>query len=201
MMKPSKIFESNFGGFNMNIGRNILELRKQKGIKQEELAAELGVTAAAVSKWENGYTLPDILMLCALADFFEVTTDELLGRNTAPKQAIVVAKTEELGQKIADLIGKYNMETKVILTDLETALAVLAFEAEHKNEVKYLFTATGQPLSEEELDAFNGVTHIDVHTTGGSEEDVLQGIEMYLKNMSTFHSLSERKTHISKHTK
>ena len=38
----------------MNIGQKILELRKQKGIKQEELAAELGVTAAAVSKWENG---------------------------------------------------------------------------------------------------------------------------------------------------
>ena len=38
----------------MNIGRNILELRKQKNITQEELAAELGVTAAAVSKWENG---------------------------------------------------------------------------------------------------------------------------------------------------
>ena len=53
----------------MNIGRNILELRKQKNITQEELAAELGVTATAVSKWENGYTLPDIMMLCALADF------------------------------------------------------------------------------------------------------------------------------------
>lgn len=38
----------------MNIGRKILELRKQKVIKQEDLAAELGVTAAAVSKWENG---------------------------------------------------------------------------------------------------------------------------------------------------
>ena len=67
----------------MNIGQKILELRKQKGITQEELAAELGVTAAAVSKWENGYTLPDILMLCALADFFEATTDDLLGRNTS----------------------------------------------------------------------------------------------------------------------
>ena len=63
----------------MNIGSNILAMRKQKNVTQEVLAAELGVTAAAVSKWEKGYTLPDILMLCALADFFEVTTDELLG--------------------------------------------------------------------------------------------------------------------------
>ena len=64
----------------MNIGQNILRLRKQKSIRQEELAAELGVTAAAVSKWENGYTLPDILMLCALADYFEVSVDYILGR-------------------------------------------------------------------------------------------------------------------------
>ena len=66
----------------MNIGKIILDLRRKQNITQEELAAELGVTAAAVSKWENGYTLPDILMLCALADFFQVTADELLGRNT-----------------------------------------------------------------------------------------------------------------------
>ena len=64
----------------MNLGSKILELRRQKNITQEELAAALGVTAAAVSKWENNYTLPDVLMLGALADYFTVTTDELLGR-------------------------------------------------------------------------------------------------------------------------
>ena len=38
----------------MNLGKNIYELRKAKAVTQEELAAELGVTAAAVSKWEKG---------------------------------------------------------------------------------------------------------------------------------------------------
>ena len=185
----------------MNIGRNILELRKQKNIKQEELAAELGVTAAAVSKWENGYTLPDILMLCALADFFDVTTDELLGRNTARKQAIIVAETEELGWKIADLVGKYNIETSVILTDYETALAVAEYDAEHKNEVTYMFTALNRPLKEREMDSTHGITHVNVHTTGGTDEDALNGIELYLKNLATFHSLADLKTHVTKHTK
>ena len=64
----------------MNIGKQIQTLRKQKGITQEALAAEMGVTVGAVSKWENDMTLPDIQMLCSLADYFEVTTDELLGR-------------------------------------------------------------------------------------------------------------------------
>ena len=38
----------------MNFGKTLAELRKQKNMTQEELAAQLGVTAAAVSKWENG---------------------------------------------------------------------------------------------------------------------------------------------------
>ena len=185
----------------MNIGKNILELRKQKNITQEDLAAELGVTAAAVSKWENNYTLPDILMLCALADYFGVTTDELLGRNTARKQAIIVAETEELGQKISDLISKYSITTAVILTDYEAALAVAQFEAEHKNEVKYMFSALKRPLNEREMDDTHGITHINVHSDAGTDEAALDGIELFLQNMNTLHSLSDKKTHITKHIK
>ncbi|MCI9335808.1 MAG: response regulator [Lachnospiraceae bacterium] len=64
----------------MNIGTQIRALRRQKGTTQEALAAELGVTVGAVSKWENNMTLPDVQMLCCLADYFKVTTDKLLGR-------------------------------------------------------------------------------------------------------------------------
>ena len=64
----------------MNIGEQIRSLRNQKKVTQETLAAEMGVTVGAVSKWESGTTLPDVQMLCSLADYFEVTTDKLLGR-------------------------------------------------------------------------------------------------------------------------
>ena len=86
----------------MNFGKIIFELRKKRNLTQEELAAELGVTAAAVSKWEKGYSLPDILMLCSLADFFQVTADELLGRERNWKYGVVAAETEALGQQIAN---------------------------------------------------------------------------------------------------
>ncbi len=185
----------------MNFGKTIMELRKKKAVTQEEMAAQLGVTAAAVSKWENDYTLPDILMLCALADYFCVTTDELLGRNSAPDQAIIVADTEELGQKISELAQKYGIETAVILTDYEAALAVAQFESEHKNQVKYLINATSHPLSEQEMDEAHDIIHIDVHTTGGIDEDILNGIELYLKNIDAFHSLSKHKVYVTKHTK
>ena len=72
----------------MNIGNQIQKLRKQKDITQEILASEMGVSVAAVSKWENGNSMPDIVMLCALSDYFQVTTDELLGRCHMEKYVI-----------------------------------------------------------------------------------------------------------------
>ena len=172
----------------MHIGKMILEFRKKKNVTQEELAAELGVTAAAVSKWENGYTLPDILMLCALADYFEVTTDELLGRRAVKSQAVVAAQTEELGRKIAGLLQKYNIHTAAILTEHDAALAIAESEAEN---IQYLFAAMDHPLEERETDNTHGVIHVNVHFTNGTDEDALNGIELYLKNMDAFKNITD----------
>lgn len=105
----------------MNLGDKILEIRKKKNITQEELAAELGVTAAAVSKWENGYTLPDLFMLCALADYFNVTTDELLGRVKELKYAVIAAETPELGKKVEEMAKRYGVVAVSVHTDYEEA--------------------------------------------------------------------------------
>ena len=172
----------------MNIGSIILALRKQKNVTQEALAAELGVTAAAVSKWEKGYTLPDILMVCALADYFQVTTDELLGRSGAKKQAIVVADNEGLAEKIAELAAKYGIQVCAVFTDYG---AGQAYEAAHENEIQYMFTATDRPLEEREMENGNGVIHINVHHNGGSDEDKLNGIELYLKNEDAFKNITD----------
>ena len=51
----------------MEIGKRIQHLRREKGLTQEQIAAALGVTSAAVSKWETNAALPDIGMLCPLA--------------------------------------------------------------------------------------------------------------------------------------
>lgn len=65
----------------MNIGNNISALRKKKGITQEELANELGVSAQAVSKWENNSSCPDVSLLTEIADYFGVSVDSLLREN------------------------------------------------------------------------------------------------------------------------
>ncbi len=63
----------------MTINSQILKLRNKKGITQEELASVLGVTNQSVSKWELGICCPDIQLIPKLAEFFGVTSDELLG--------------------------------------------------------------------------------------------------------------------------
>ena len=63
----------------LNISENIIRLRREKKVTQEELADFVGVTKASVSKWENKQSMPDILLLPQLAAFFDVTIDELVG--------------------------------------------------------------------------------------------------------------------------
>ena len=63
---------------SMKIGSNIAALRKEKGITQEELANALGVSAQAVSKWENNSSCPAVSLLTDIADYFGVTVDALL---------------------------------------------------------------------------------------------------------------------------
>lgn len=118
----------------MNLGKTILHLRKQKNVTQEDMAAELGVTAAAVSKWEHGSTLPDILMLGALADYFEVTTDELLGRYHHSKHAVILASNPQLGEKIEEMVKKKGLEPCGVFIDKAEALSA----AEKDPRIKYL---------------------------------------------------------------
>ena len=64
---------------NINIGENIKNLRKKKEITQEELAEYLGISFQSISKWERGDGLPDITMLPDIADFFNISIDDLIG--------------------------------------------------------------------------------------------------------------------------
>lgn len=79
------------------IGENIKRLRRQKGITQETLAERMLVSAQAVSKWERNEALPDISMILPLASYFGVSTDELLGLDSA--------KAEE---KIQEILNERN---------------------------------------------------------------------------------------------
>ena len=71
----------------MNIADRIQNLRKSKGISQEELADKMGVSRQAVSKWESEQSMPDLDKVIIMSGYFEVTTDYLLKGIENEKQA------------------------------------------------------------------------------------------------------------------
>ena len=114
------------------IGSVIRELRKEKGISQEELSVILGVTAQAVSKWENDNGLPDISLLVPIADYFDVSLDYLFVRNDVDCYCIEELKTAEILEEIkasytkvreALLLYPHNYRYHLNLADAEYQLA------------------------------------------------------------------------------
>ena len=69
-----------------NIADTIRHHRKRLGLTQEQLAERVGVSFQAVSKWECGTATPDLSMIVVLANFFDITTDTLLGVDIAKKK-------------------------------------------------------------------------------------------------------------------
>ena len=78
----------------MSLSEKLYALRKSKGLSQEELAEALGVSRQAISKWENGSAIPESDKLIAIATYFAVSLDELIGRE------------ECIGQPAPDAISK-----------------------------------------------------------------------------------------------
>lgn len=75
---------------NLKIGDRIRSKRRERDLTQEELANILGVSKAAVSKWENEESYPDITTLPQIAQLFHMTMDELFDYNPEHKPLVIV---------------------------------------------------------------------------------------------------------------
>ena len=85
------------------LGENIRSLRIANGITQEQFGYEMGVSAQAVSRWENGVTYPDIIMLPMIADYFDVSLDYLCERQWNNQIGYVADDRREDMIKISEL--------------------------------------------------------------------------------------------------
>ena len=70
----------------LKLGENLKKLRIENGLTQEQLAESFGISPQAVSRWENNGAYPDITLLPVIANYFDITTDELLGVDVERKQ-------------------------------------------------------------------------------------------------------------------
>ena len=143
----------------MNIGNKIRELRKQRGITQEQLVESIGISFQAVNKWENNIALPDITLVPVLASYFGVSMDELFDFNLKEIEHAVRIITEKAYQyresnpaesrRILEEGLKKYPENDILLNNLlyvldysvkpdETiAIASKLIEKTNQNDVKY----------------------------------------------------------------
>ena len=82
------------------IGSFLKELRKEKGITQEEFAEKLNVSGRTVSRWETGSNMPDISLLIEIAEFFDVSIPEII--NGERKSESMNEEVKEVADKLSD---------------------------------------------------------------------------------------------------
>lgn len=87
---------------SINLGRMIAQLRKSAGLTQADLADHLGVTKAAVSKWELGQSLPDMAQLPRIASYFSVTIDELFAYRPQMSERDIKRLAAEISRFLPD---------------------------------------------------------------------------------------------------
>ena len=112
------------------LGRRIAVLRKEKGLKQEELAEKLGISGQAVSKWENDQTCPDISLLPKLAQILGVSVDELLSGKQELEPTVQMLPAEQR-KDIKDMMLRIivdSAEGDKVRVNLPMALVEVALE-------------------------------------------------------------------------
>ena len=146
----------------LKLSENIKFYRKKLELTQEELAENMSVTVGAVSKWESGANVPDISTLMELANFFDISMDELLGYNLSSK------KVDDMHEKINDLCNAHNF--KEAITEIKSALVryphsfkILYISAE--TYYLYVFEAGKKEYAQHAIDLYNkALEHISQST-------------------------------------
>ncbi len=97
------------------IGSFLKELRKEKGITQEEFAEKLNVSGRTISRWETGSNMPDISLLIEIAEFFDVSIPEII--NGERKSEIMNEEVKEVAGKLSDYA---NAEKETLIKNIRT---------------------------------------------------------------------------------
>lgn len=95
----------------MNIGIMIKKYRNQRDLTQEQLSEYLSVSVSAVSQWESGKTIPDVSTLLALANYFDITLDELFDRTSKDKEKVI----EEYNKRSLEYANRGEVRNELAL--------------------------------------------------------------------------------------
>lgn len=118
----------------MSFGKRIKRLREDKGVRQEDIGKMFNVSKSAVSQWENDIRTPDMDIIIKLADYFDVSTDYLLGRtdDPSPKQDDRQHINDDEALEYLDELHKrpemktlFQVGRKATKEDIETAITII----------------------------------------------------------------------------
>ncbi len=110
----------------IKIGGFLRELRKEKGLTQEQLAEKFGVSSRSVSRWENGNTMPELGILVELADYYEVDIKEIID---GERKSEIMKEEKETLRKVADYAEaekKLVVKRRCIATFVGTLICALS---------------------------------------------------------------------------
>ena len=134
----------------MTIGKNIAQYRKTLGMTQEDLAQKLGVTNQAVSKWELEQACPDVMLLPALADIFDIAIDALFGR-----------ESNRQGTVCADLDWPDDEVLRVVVYEGKRLIcggaAAKDFKLEYRKDVKEILSAVSVTCGDVKGDVYSNL--------------------------------------------
>ena len=157
------------GGIAM-LGANIRILRQEKGLSQEELAAEVNVVRQTVSKWEKGLSVPDAAALIHIAKALDTTVDILLGEPLSEEQETVASLSKKL-EKLNETLAKREESNRKLWRWIFAAVLFLAVVALAKEvlEAVYLYQTIAQlQWAESVIGGADGPTAVLVAVSGKS---------------------------------
>ena len=151
---------------NIKISENIKRLRKAKKITQEGLAEIFNVTPAAVSKWENNETYPDITLLFPLSHFFGVSIDELMGYD-------YMLIEEEIKKVKEEIHNAWYVNNDWNKAKELTIAARLNYPNDYEIMINYLFFTTG------------GIADNDLSVLLHNEKEIIKVCDLILEGCDT----------------
>lgn len=127
-------------------GQRFLKLRKSRNLTQEDIAKKLNISAQAVSKWENDISSPDIALLPEIASIFNITVDELLGKETNKTEVLPEGKRKDINSmmlyiNILSADGdkvKVNLPMSLIIACVNSGINISNISSNNKlNEIDF----------------------------------------------------------------
>ena len=168
----------------LSLGKNIRMMRKERGLTQESLAEELGVTNGAVYKWESNQSVPELEMIVKLADLFDVSLDVLLGYEKINKRKEVLIQNIYIKINNKDITGLEDADRALLKYPNDYGILMVAasifacFGTEEKN----------RELKQRAIDLYKKA--LDVIPSG---IDPRYGELMILRNIALmYHSMDEK---------